>query len=174
MNALFDVATSYTWLAVVYKMAPADYARLREALRVEGSSTQLPEEQPTTNEAAEAAGLPKWGWNEVATLPLVQALTQVGIECTVRKVRGLHYERPLLPGDAPVQLPPSGTTIINVSVAGGVGLLEVRTVTWLEDACTMDLQRHLDDGWRILAVCPPNDSRRPTYIIGHTTPKKDT
>lgn len=47
-----------------------------------------------------------------------------------------------------------------------LGLLSVREVTWLEDACTQELQRHLDDGWRILSVCPQSDSRRPDYILG--------
>lgn len=45
-------------------------------------------------------------------------------------------------------------------------LLWIDEVTWLEDACTNDLQGQLDDGWRILAVCPPNASRRPDYILG--------
>lgn len=47
-----------------------------------------------------------------------------------------------------------------------VGLLLIDEVTWLDDACTEMLQRKLDDGWRILAVCPPNAQRRPDYILG--------
>jgi hypothetical protein len=50
-----------------------------------------------------------------------------------------------------------------------LGLLSVREVTWLEDACTEELQRHLDRGWRILAVCPQPDSRRPDYILGRNS-----
>ena len=45
-------------------------------------------------------------------------------------------------------------------------LLEFDKVTWLEDACTEELQEHLDLGWRIIAVCPPNGTRRPDYILG--------
>ena len=26
----------------------------------------------------------------------------------------------------------------------------------------------LDDGWRILAICPPNSQRRPDYILGRS------
>lgn len=48
----------------------------------------------------------------------------------------------------------------------GSDLLAVREVTWLEDACTNDLQSHLGDGWRILAVCPQPGSRRPDYVLG--------
>lgn len=48
-------------------------------------------------------------------------------------------------------------------------LLKIDKVTWLENACTEELQQHLDDGWRILAVCPPNAQRRPDYILGKRT-----
>lgn len=47
-----------------------------------------------------------------------------------------------------------------------LGLLRMRKVTVLEDACTDELQAWLDKGWRILAVCPPNAARRPDYILG--------
>ena len=47
-----------------------------------------------------------------------------------------------------------------------LGLLEVKYVTWLEDSCTENLQDHLDKGWKIIAVCPPNGARRPDYILG--------
>jgi len=47
-----------------------------------------------------------------------------------------------------------------------VGLLAIDTVLLLEDACTDNLQAHLNDGWRLLAICPPNSQRRPDYILG--------
>lgn len=47
-----------------------------------------------------------------------------------------------------------------------VGLLLIDEVTWLEDECTQVLQEHLNQGWRIIAVCPPNAQRRPDYILG--------
>jgi len=47
-----------------------------------------------------------------------------------------------------------------------VGMYLINEVDVLEDACTRTLQSHLDDGWRILCVCPPNGQRRPDYIIG--------
>lgn len=47
-----------------------------------------------------------------------------------------------------------------------LGLLGVRFVKVLVDECTDELQGYLDDGWRILAVCPQPNSRRPDYIIG--------
>lgn len=64
----------------------------------------------------------------------------------------------------------SDGTIHNINIAlPNIGLLSINEVTWLEDACTEALQNELDKGWRILAVCPPNGTRRPTYIIGRTT-----
>lgn len=57
--------------------------------------------------------------------------------------------------------------VVNIQVAiPNLLLFSVDEVTWLEDACTDDLQRHLDDRWRILAVCPAENSRRPTYVLG--------
>jgi hypothetical protein len=38
----------------------------------------------------------------------------------------------------------------------------------LNDACTDELRRHLDDGWRIVCVCPPLNQRRPDYILGRS------
>jgi len=36
----------------------------------------------------------------------------------------------------------------------------------IEDACTDELQKHLNDGWRIICACPPLNQRRPDYILG--------
>ena len=46
---------------------------------------------------------------------------------------------------------------------------EVRAET---DLCTYTLQEWLNEGWRILAVCPPNAQRRPDYILGRRKPKE--
>lgn len=50
-----------------------------------------------------------------------------------------------------------------------LALMYITEVTWLEDSCTNDLQAYLEDGWRLLAVCPPNAQRRPDYILGRVT-----
>lgn len=47
-------------------------------------------------------------------------------------------------------------------------LMTITEVEVLDDCCTDMLQRHLDDGWRILAVCPPNAQRRPDYVLGRS------
>lgn len=46
------------------------------------------------------------------------------------------------------------------------GMMSIRRVQVMEDACTDQLQRELDEGWRILCICPPLDQRRPDYILG--------
>lgn len=49
-----------------------------------------------------------------------------------------------------------------------IGLLLINEVKVLEDSCTEFLQEKLDEGYRIIAVCPPNGARRPDYILGRT------
>lgn len=49
-----------------------------------------------------------------------------------------------------------------------VALQSYNEVQLLEDCCTDELQRQLDEGWRIIAVCPPNSTRRPDYILGRS------
>ena len=45
-------------------------------------------------------------------------------------------------------------------------LWAVDEVMVYEDACTESLQKYLDEGWRMLAICPPAAQRRPDYILG--------
>lgn len=53
-----------------------------------------------------------------------------------------------------------------------VGMYLIDEVDVLTDICTNTLQDYLDDGWRILCVCPPNGQRRPDYIIGRSGKRK--
>lgn len=58
-------------------------------------------------------------------------------------------------------------TVAHITIPD-IGVLHINDVTVLYDACTDDLQTHLNEGWRILAVCPPNSQRRPDYILGRS------
>lgn len=49
-----------------------------------------------------------------------------------------------------------------------IGLLMMQEVMVEENCCTDILQRRLDEGWRILCVCPPNAQRRPDYVLGRS------
>lgn len=104
-----------------------------------------------------------WSFECVATVEQVQALTDYGLRVRATRVRGMFYDKD------PQQLlraVSAAKSEVHVHVPGGVALTSVRKVDWLEDACTQELQGRLDEGWRIIAVCPPNDARRPTYILG--------
>lgn len=43
----------------------------------------------------------------------------------------------------------------------------------LEDVCTDELQRSLDNGYRIITACPQSNQRRPDYILGRFNPNKE-
>lgn len=47
-----------------------------------------------------------------------------------------------------------------------LGLLAINKLAYATDYCTEELQQLLDRGYRILAVCPQPDQRRPDYILG--------
>ncbi len=47
-----------------------------------------------------------------------------------------------------------------------MALMYIDKVRVEEDCCTDQLQDLLNEGWRILAVCPPNSARRPDYVLG--------
>lgn len=97
-------------------------------------------------------------------------LSELGIEYTVKRFKAAYLSN----SEAS---PPSGPAhkaeyAVNIQVAiPDLALLSIQTVKVLEDCCTNDLQRHIDNGFRILAICPPHAQRRPDYIIGHTQAK---
>jgi len=101
-----------------------------------------------------------WSGKFVGTFDDVAALAADGIECNIKRVRGILTER-LIPDAVGAQ------NVINNVAIPNVGMFAVTRLRVLEDQCTDYVQRWLDDGWRIVAVCPPNDTRRPTYILGH-------
>lgn len=49
-------------------------------------------------------------------------------------------------------------------ISGG-NLQGINELLLKEDCCTDSLQEALDEGWRLLAVCP-QESRRPDYVLG--------
>ena len=61
---------------------------------------------------------------------------------------------------------------VNVHI-GNLGLLHINQVGYCEDKCTEDLQNLLNQGWRILSVCPQSDQRRPDYIVGRYNPNEE-
>lgn len=50
--------------------------------------------------------------------------------------------------------------------APNTALIGITKVDVLEACCTDELQLKINEGWRIICVCPPLNKRRPDYIIG--------
>lgn len=73
-----------------------------------------------------------------------------------------------------LEMPSSGGNTYNnkceVHMPGNM-LATYNQVQLLEDCCTDALQDSLSAGWRIIAVCPQPDSRRPDYILGRFNPE---
>lgn len=64
------------------------------------------------------------------------------------------------------------TTVMNERcqvVVPGLGLLVINEVQLRTDHCTDALQKDLNLGWRILAICIQPDQRRPDYVLGRTS-----
>lgn len=57
-------------------------------------------------------------------------------------------------------------------VMPGIGLLQFDHVTVVYDTCTDELRSYLKLGWRIIAVCPQPDQRRPDYVLGRVGPEE--
>lgn len=75
-----------------------------------------------------------------------------------------------------LEMPSAGGNTYNnkceVHMPGNM-LATYNQVQLLEDSCTDALQSALSAGWRIIAVCPQPDSRRPDYIMGRFNPNDD-
>lgn len=95
------------------------------------------------------------------------ALLSIGIEFKIKRFRGNYFVDRTMDTVRKHVHPEAlhGINTVHVHIPN-IGLLSMNEVDWLEDACTEELQCRLDEGWRILAVCPPDSVRRPTYILG--------
>lgn len=146
MIATIEIA--YSANSLVKKLDRESYERLRKELDI----LQLQEWEEGKNEQPY---WPMYGSRILAMVPQdTLAMDKWGIEYRIVKFRNTYrVEDPDTHQHVHVHIP-------------NVGLLAVREVMVLEDACTNSLQDHLDDGWSILAICPPNATRRPDYILG--------
>lgn len=48
----------------------------------------------------------------------------------------------------------------------GFDVMTIRQIIHIDNACTDEIQTHLKDGWKILAILPQPNHRRPDYILG--------
>lgn len=100
----------------------------------------------------------QWPTEAILSLEEVQALSDLGVSVTIKKIRGAI---------ALEQVIPQGKVTVHVQVPH-IGLFAVNEVYLEENCCTDRLQQRLDEGWHLLCVCPPNAARRPDYILGRT------
>jgi hypothetical protein len=94
-----------------------------------------------------------------------QYLLEIGIDFSIKRFKSCYR----VDAQSAVigQHTPKAATVTNIQVAiPNLLLWSIDEVVVLEDGCTDSLQLYLNDGWRILAICPPAAQRRPDYIIG--------
>lgn len=140
----------YNWDKKVKALDHQDYQRLRDGVRCAEMKKILPQIQSDFN-----VGSSYLHFDYLMDADEAKLWMDVGVEVTMSRLSGVASNAREL-----------HRTVYQISVAN-VGLMEIRRVEVLEDCCTDDLQRQLDRGWRLLAVCPPNDARRPSYVVGH-------
>lgn len=103
-------------------------------------------------------------------------------ECNQLLAMGVNLELVPLPGAMLTKLQDGqrhiweyGQTVTGKELIEGSAVqitIPDQALMWIDevqvetDCCTDALQSLLDEGWRILAVCPPNSSRRPDYVLG--------
>lgn len=108
-----------------------------------------------------------WYMDVICNAEDIAFLTDLGLPVTVHRVKGLAYQPFGTDPRGQAEAERAGAQIVNNVHVPNTGLWCIKKVTWVEDCCTQALQAWLDTGWLIIAVCPPNDTRRPTYILGH-------
>lgn len=145
-----------TWNDPWKQLAPDGYERLRQIV------PQLPESKEEWMSTRFLVDLGELGpiANEFGLL-LKMYPTRNGMLVSLKdRIHKLESEMKLTKHDMAV-----AGTVVQVHIPN-IGLLAMNEVKVLDDACTDSLQEALDEGWSILAVCPPNAQRRPDYILG--------
>lgn len=94
-------------------------------------------------------------------------LLDLGLSFAIKRFKGCYFLGES--GESYTGRRPKNGYSVTLQVAiPNLALFAVNEVQLLEDACTDELQRRLEEGWRILAVCPPAAQRRPDYILGRS------
>lgn len=96
-------------------------------------------------------------------------LNQHGFEFTIKRFKGAYFTDSNIHRRTSSLSPSEQAGVTNIQIAiPDLALLSITEVMVEEDVCTYQLQNRLDDGWRIIAICPPNSQRRPDYILGRS------
>lgn len=93
-------------------------------------------------------------------------LTALGVTFEVKRFKGNAWGvRSRDVPDVDKQGNPTGVFNLTVHVSD-TNLTHFDEMALIEDACTDAVQAALNDGWRIVAICPAIDQRRPDFILG--------
>lgn len=149
------ISFKFSYSAHLKDLDPGDYAALRAVV------TGLPEDPPDYW-TSDVLMTDEVGLRKIAELKLGIEPQPYDGGMLVKlqdRIRALELDQ-----HNTAQLLTNGA-IVNIHVPD-LALMMINEVDYLEDACTNLVQEKLDEGWRILAVCPPNAQRRPDYIFG--------
>lgn len=136
------IEISYSSVEKIKKMNKEDY----EKLRSEVPYLELPVDQ---------LDIKSYSLHNIAIdVEEMEILSRHGVVFEVKKMRSSEVFKDRIVNNYAIEIP-------------NVGLLAVDEVTLMEDCCTDRLQEKLNEGWRILAICPTT-TRRPDYILGRT------
>lgn len=151
-HQIFSIELDWNDAGKIHAMEDDDYIALRDNLTM----IELPPVDEKRNVYS------RDGW--IATVDDLAVFTRFGLKPIIKRVRGIFQE-----SLANIGVPdptPKQQQIVNITIPNA-SLFAVRTLQVIENECTNYVQSWLEKGWRIVAVCPPNDCRRPTFILGH-------
>lgn len=157
-HQIFSIELDWNELGKLKGLSEDDYAGLRDGL----SLIELPPFDERTNFYSRD-GL-------IATADDLVVFAQFGFRPMIKRVRGIFQE-----SLSQIGVPdpnPAQAQVVNITIPNAA-LFAVRTLQVIENECTNYVQSWLEMGWRIVAVCPPNDCRRPTFILGHADTKPE-
>ena len=98
-------------------------------------------------------------------------LTIAGISCRVEGTKEINFDPEVLFSPKVPEGPTDQHFNNRVEVhMPGQALSMYNETLLMEDSCTDALQNELANGWRIIAVCPQPDQRRPDYVLGRYNP----
>lgn len=92
-----------------------------------------------------------------------------GVKLRAAEVFAMLGEKPTINVTRQEEIPNNFNSHCEVHMPGQA-LSFYNNTMLMEDACTDALQSELEQGWRIIAVCPQPDQRRPDYILGRFDP----
>lgn len=160
---------------------------VRKILDIIGNDTEISDNQPAKLDAEGKEVYQQWtmvaGLNENAimlTEKQMVALLVAGIDFKVKQEVAIQVEDINKTFNFVADKPYDGASINNntynnrcdVHMPGNM-LASYNEVQLMEDSCTDRLQESLSQGWRMIAVCPQPDQRRPDYIMGRWNPDVD-